>query len=218
MSIDTCPELVNNHELVNQVDLGRYRRLHPDGRSLIRQWFRRAWRNKDSTPEYSFEPFIYTWLAFNGWAACVTNMDTDSRWRKALSITPELYDSFNDLAHNPDSSVYGPAQALYELWPIFKSSEIRHQQAFHRGHIDRKRIVQHYFDAGIEKYEPQCWKKHLEKNEVTPLDWPHTLAVLYRVRCNLFHGEKGIYVEMDRIIVHKAFLVLVHYISESELL
>ena len=48
-----------------------------------------------------------------------------------------------------------------------------------------------------------------------PLDWPHTLEALYRVRCNLFHGEKGLDSEMDALIVSSAFRVLVHFLHDS---
>jgi len=36
-----------------------------------------------------------------------------------------------------------------------------------------------------------------------PIDWPHTLSAIYQVRCNLFHGYKGVYSENDISIVSK---------------
>jgi hypothetical protein len=48
-----------------------------------------------------------------------------------------------------------------------------------------------------------------------PLDWPHTLAALYRIRCNLFHGEKAVNSEMDNLIVSIDFRVLLHFLKEE---
>ena len=48
-----------------------------------------------------------------------------------------------------------------------------------------------------------------------PLDWPHTLAALYRVRCNLFHGEKGRHSEMDQRIVASGFRTLIQFFGSA---
>jgi hypothetical protein len=77
-------------------------------------------------------------------------------------------------------------------------------------------MVQEYLAAGLGLYQPRCWKRHEEEGEPVPLDWPHTLEALYRVRCNLFHGEKGLDSEMDARVVSSAFRVLVHFLHDSE--
>jgi hypothetical protein len=41
-----------------------------------------------------------------------------------------------------------------------------------------------------------------------PLDWAHAMKALYRVRCNLFHGEKARTSEDDKRIVTAAYNVL----------
>ena len=41
-----------------------------------------------------------------------------------------------------------------------------------------------------------------------PADWPHTLAALYRVRNNLFHGQKATFRPRDEAIVKDAVEVL----------
>jgi hypothetical protein len=61
-------------------------------------------------------------------------------------------------------------------------------------------MTQAYLDAGARKCEPQCYLEH----DAVPLDWGHTLAALYRVRCNLFHGEKARSSENDRVVVARA--------------
>jgi len=50
------------------------------------------------------------------------------------------------------------------------------------------------------------------------LDWAHTLKAIYRVRCNLFHGEKAIHSEIDQKIVLSAFRVLIHMLKKQKLL
>lgn len=55
------------------LDFGRYHALHDDGRRLIRGWLERARTGEDG----DFASFIYLWIAFNGWAACVTGADAD---------------------------------------------------------------------------------------------------------------------------------------------
>ena len=48
------------------------------------------------------------------------------------------------------------------------------------------------------------------------LDWPHTLSAIYRIRCNLFHGEKTLHSDNDVILVSLAFRVLVNMIPRLE--
>jgi hypothetical protein len=51
-----------------------------------------------------------------------------------------------------------------------------------------------------------------------PLDWSHTLAALYRVRCNLFHGEKARGSENDRVVVARAHETLLAFLEAMGLL
>jgi hypothetical protein len=68
--------------------------------------------------------------------------------------------------------------------------------------------------TAARKYEPQCYFEHDE----VPLDWGHTLAALYRVRCNLFHGEKAWSSENDRLVVARAHETLLAFLEASSLL
>jgi hypothetical protein len=54
--------------------------------------------------------------------------------------------------------------------------------------------------------------------EQCPIDWPHTITGIYKVRCNLFHGQKAAHSEMDRHIVAAAFRTLVFFMREAEYL
>lgn len=219
--IRTCDELVDQStqdRFSDKVNVRRYERLYPSGRTMIQNWFLRAWERIDCNPSESFEPFIYTWFAFNAWASCVTGFERDWKWKVALSINPRLIGAFEKLIEDGSSVLFSSVINFYSLWPIFKSSEIREKEAFYAIEADRIEVVHHYFKMGITDFQPGCWRKHFEHGEIVPVDWSHTLAVLYRVRCNLFHGEKGIESMMDQEIVHAAFLTLSHFIHATNLL
>ncbi len=74
------------------LEFSLYARLHRDGQALIRGWLERAIRGQPGVAD--FESFIYLWIAFNGWAACVTGKDADREWQRALVADPDLNDRF----------------------------------------------------------------------------------------------------------------------------
>ena len=45
------------------------------GRRLIRGWFERAIEQRNCDAEESSEPFVFAFIALNGWASCVTTFD-----------------------------------------------------------------------------------------------------------------------------------------------
>jgi hypothetical protein len=196
------------------VDFDLYARLHEDGKKLIRGWLGRAVAvGGDDEPD--FEAFIYLWIAFNGWAACVTGKDDDRDWQKALIADPDLNDRFNQLLSEKTPTA-AAARQFAELWPIFRVSDLRtHGIDYLSGaHASRAEMTRAYLDAGARKFEPQC---HLEHDEV-PLDWGHTLAALNRVRCNLFHGEKARSSESDQLVVGRAHETLLSFVQAIGLL
>src|SRR5712692_3873602 len=98
-----CPELVHSRGLEFHFDSRRFQMLHPDGRRLITHWFERAWHHRLCEPEDSFEPFIFCWIAFNGWAACCTELDQDRQWLEALSFSAQVCDRFRTtLSSSPE--------------------------------------------------------------------------------------------------------------------
>lgn len=220
----TCNELLSRDARQNNrvrsgrasaTNLQNYTHLHPEGQQLIAGWFRRAWQERDCQPENSFEPFIFAWIAFNGWAACVTGLDSDREYLDALMLSQVLQQDFTRLVADPQSAVQQHANNFHQLWPVFKAQRIRRQgvNTHYRG--NRQAVVQHYLANNITDFEPQCYQRHIQTGQAVSLDWPHTLAVLYRVRCNLFHGEKAVHSEMDRLIVSAAFRVLVTFVREA---
>lgn len=213
----TCPELIpaylSNKNLSVDIDFKRYMSLHPAGKNLILGWFNRAWEMRNNKDEYCFEPFIFLWIAFNAWAACVTGLDEDSKWKTALMEHNKTCNKFDEFLKRNNSNIL--SSNFYDFWPIFKSQEIRRNDIIYSyKEIDRKDIIDFFFTKGVQKFEPNCWKRHLNADE-RPLDWPHTLAALYRVRCNLFHGEKAVHSEMDKLIVSIGFRVLLHFLKEE---
>lgn len=210
-----CPELLRNKNLSNRTDLGRFERLHRDGRRLILSWFRRARRKRHCEPKDSFEPFIFTWIAFNGWAACVTELDGDRQWLDALSLNQTMCDDFARLLVTKNCPLTSSARKFRELWPVFKAQAIRRHGVRRPSTQNREEIINHYLSCGVRFFQPACWCRHIEEGSNVLLDWPHTLSVLYRVRCNLFHGEKGVNSEMDARIVANAFHVLCDFLYET---
>jgi hypothetical protein len=211
----TCPELVKVLPSKPTLELRRYHALHFEGRRLISGWFDRAWQAKECRPEDSFEPFIFTWFALNGWAACVSGEDQDRAYLKALMCDQTMCQDFDSLLSNPETPLGAYAADFARLWPIFEVKELRRRKVLLFSSGDRDTIVNQYFAAGTRKFEPSCWKRHSEAHEPVPLDWPHILAAIYRVRCNLFHGEKAPHSEIDQHVVSRAFRTLLHFFSAA---
>jgi len=202
-----------------QADLSRYTTLQPQGKRLISDWFNRA-RNMQRLPdENHFEAFICLWISFNGWAACITDLDSDREWLDALMLSQKIQQDFAQFVSNPNTVTHQKMQNFYHFWPVFKAQSIRRQSVdIVEGQGNRQAVVARYFQAGINKFEPQCWQRHIRENSAAPMDWPHTLAVIYRVRCNLFHGDKAIHSEMNHLIVSAAFQTLTAFMCEAQYL
>ena len=179
-------------------------------------WFekaRRLQRHHESSP---FEAFIYLWISFNGWAACVTQLDIDRQWVSCLANDEEIADDFSHaIATVPDLSI--AAQRFHAYWPIFEVRHLRRRELLWHGLKDRSAIIKHYIANGATECEPRCAIRHLQANEPIPLDWPHTVNALYRVRCNLFHGEKSLQSEDDESIVSAALACLLLYLGSGRL-
>ncbi len=193
------------------LDFSRYAMLHRDGRALIEGWLKRAQAADDE-----FESFIYLWIAVNGWAACVTESDADREWQRALIAEPTLNDRFRQIAHDPATRTAPAARGFHRLWPIFRVAELRQRGLDYRTHDDRDRdeAKRAYFAGGARQFEPRCYREH----DDVPLDWGHTLVSLYRVRCNLFHGEKARSSESDQAVVSAAFATLLAFVDEGGLM
>jgi hypothetical protein len=210
-----CPEL-QPRQAVAEPDFQRFDYLHLDGKRLIKSWFKRAQRHRVNDYRRNFEAFIFAWISFNGWSASVTGEDVDRRWIGSLSLSVDLQQSFEFLMTSGKSSFAESARAFHDLWPVFGVRQIRRMNLQWHGIQGRKEIVNHYLSSGLTACEPRCGIRHLDEGEMIPLDWAHTLAALYRIRNNLFHGEKAPYSENDQQMVRAALLVLIAFMQEAE--
>ena len=211
----TCPEVVKVHKSTAKIDFSRFHVLHREGRKLIAGWFNRAWGARDCPAEDSFEPFIFAWFAVNGWAACVSEVDKDRAYLEALMCDPKMCQDFADHLSDSESPLNSCATDFGKLWAIVEVKDLRRRGIMRFSSHDRDSIVHDYLRAGALKFHPRCWKRHHDAGETVPLDWPHVLAAIYQVRCNLFHGEKAAHSEIDQRVVSTAFRTLVHFFNAA---
>lgn len=210
----TCPELVSPNPRPRRVEFSRYELLHVEGKQLISGWFRRAWAERDCRREETFEPFIFSWFAFNAWAACVTDIDTDREIIDALASDQTINTDFLDLFQN-NPSVSEKISSFSELLPIFDVKSLRRTRITRGNTVTRRDRVLHYLAHGANRFEPSCWQRHYDAGQAMPIDWAHIIKAIYKVRCNLFHGLKDAHSEMDQIIVHSAFMTLIYFLDSA---
>lgn len=198
------------------LQLESHRWLHEDGQRLIFTWFERAWAQRHNE-EATFEAFIFAWMSVNAWAACFTGEDQDREYMRRLKADEGLRQRFlGVVSESPDVS--SNAREFVGLMPIFKAQRLRRSGVRGEVGMSRTDLVRHYFAEGVSEFEPECAEWHLRRGEPTPCDWPHVIAAIYRVRCNLFHGEKSAHSEMDRRIVRSAFLTLTGFFRAAGIL
>ena len=210
-----CTKMLNRKRPPVALNRSLFAGLHGDGRRLITGWLKKADESWRSGGADAFESFIFCWIAFNGWGACVANTEVDREWVEAVAFDAELGRRFGELA-SADGDFYRVATVFRSYFPIFKANELRDQRlrlAIER--VPRRDLVESYFRQGRTKYEPQCFQDHQAQ---VPLDWSHSMLALYRVRNNLFHGEKARHSEMDADIVNAAYEVLFGFITRTGLL
>lgn len=215
-----CNELVSNQRRrnngsVHSIDFGKYYRLPEERRKLIYDWFKRACDELRSGEDNCFEAFMFTWIAFNGWAACISGIDGDIAIIRALIQYEPLGTKFTEL-FGSDQNFKSYATQFSRLWPIFEVKSARHVHYDHDA--VRAEIINEYLIQKAIVYSPPCWERHKKESSDIPIDWPHTLSALYRVRCNLFHGEKALSSENDKQIVLCALYTLVYFLQGSHYL
>lgn len=186
-----------------KVDPQRFHLLHPDGRHLITDWIERAEAEMRLEP---FEAFIYGWIGFNGWASCCCDVERDIALVQMMTLDGRLTATFDRLMKKRWFS--DAAQTFSFLWPIFRVSHLPEDIRRDRPSGRRDVVVAYYQSCRPEADRaPECHLRH-ESQPIQP-DWAHTLAALYRVRCNLFHGQKSGAGHEDREILQAAVEVLV---------
>lgn len=197
------------------LDLELFQRLHFDGRNLIHQWHRHAEAQRSGGNV--FEGFIFLWIAFNGFGSCVTQEEKDWKIIKKIRNCPDLRRRFADLRAT-DNEFAGKLDDFSKYWPIFKVQDLRRLKLLYYDPPSREEQIARYLAADEQpEHEPSCFQWHRDRGERVPMDLPHTMATIYRVRCNLFHGEKALETEMDRRIVAGALEVLALFIKRARL-
>src|SRR6266446_4683522 len=217
-----CNELVNGQHRRSvgdhdneHINLGRYHRLPLVTRKLISGWFTLASTRLENDEYNCFEAFIFAWIAFNGWASCISGIDQDRTLILALKKYEPISTKFEEM-FDSDACFRSYATQFSQFWPIFEVKSTR--RVHYEGDDDREKIIKLYFDLGATIYSPPCWERHKTQGPKIPVDWPHTLDALYRVRCNLFHGEKALSSENDKRIVSCAAHTLVYFLQGSNYL
>ncbi len=209
-STDGCPWT----NLSSRIDRMAFARMDHDGKKLIRQWLDLATGALIDRPDKPFEPFIYAWIAFNGWAAWCTKRDKDSAQVNAMASDASLHSYFEALLQE-NTDFRGSAKAFHDLWPIFNAAQLRRKGGLPAS-SNRHKLVNYYLaldDPPID-HAPDCYEYHIVTEGDCPLNWAHTVKATYQVRCNLFHGEKGSDSEMDMAIVGAAVKTLVPFLKQ----
>lgn len=224
------------------VDFTRYTSLHSEGQEHIRNWFEHSWNLRFNFEDVShiqkpmqswvkddysvqeqykeaikrsFEAFSFLWFAFNAWAACVTDKDRDRVYLYALMRNDSICQDFSRLTSDPDSPAGFYTRWFAGLWPIFDVKSLYRQGIYRFEAKERREVVEFYLGRGARRFEPQCWVRHKRSGEPIPVDWPHMLLALYKVRCNLFHGQKMLHSENDRLVVFTAFHTLLYFLRSA---
>lgn len=193
----------------------RYQMLKPEARDLILGWFDRAWRARECTDEDSFEPFIFCWIAFNAWGCCVANEEQDRPMVRALASSDDIGSAFAAKIADQSHPLATCAPTFQDMWPIFKVQDFRRRGIYeHPPYDSRAERIRDYIAQGATNYEPKVPGDPVPIGTQISLSWKNTLPAIYRVRCNLFHGEKSVRDEQDQRIVGAAFRVLVFAFKE----
>jgi hypothetical protein len=161
-----------------------------------------------------FEPFIFTWIALNAWGECVTGQERDEDWVRSLAHDQLLNDTFAIYLNEDNLGESLSAAARFRKhWPIPRV-QVWHRDRSRRPTTNTVQDRARFFAQHRIPCEPACAIQHFDKSEEIPLDWEHFLPATYRVRCNLFHGEKSPYEPVDAEIVRASFQTLVGFMNK----
>lgn len=181
----------------------------PSIRDIVLGWINFANKLED---DY-FKKLILLWVGFNGWATCVTEIDRDSQMIDALCRSPKLNARFGRI-YSQNEIFKRNVDSLHAHFPIFDGRSFR-RKLDKKGKILPGNIDEH-IALGLSEdmkisHAPQGWIKD------TLPSWQSTLRGIYKVRCNLFHGQKDLMHAGDQLVVELSFKVLSHFIRDSEI-
>lgn len=171
----------------------------PEFPGFVGHWLERTRNGRDP-----FDRLIHLWVAFNAWLAEVvepaTFMENDRALINAAAKDSQLIAQFVQLM-TTESDFKKNVEEFSSLWPIFNVRRLAKRRIPNWGESveSRSEYREKCFAQGIQDsdYEPRCFRHHNPADQTVsagqpsrPFDWPHTLAAVYQVRCNLFHGGK----------------------------
>lgn len=204
-----CNHLLEDRQ-TRVIERGSYEAIPIERQDLIRTLYLHA----EEFEQQPYIKFVFRWMALNGWGMCVADTEIDRIWVDSVAYDEGLSDQFDRLLRI-DADFERAANQFHDLWPIFKAATVRDQEAdLGAPASSRREMVEHFLDHDVDDYEPRCWEHH---DRDVPLDWPHTLCTLYRVRNNLFHGEKGLTADSNIRIVSVASDLLAQFVEKADL-
>jgi len=153
------------------------------------------------------------------------DVDGDKASVDLMGSSPDLQYGFLELLGS-NQDFKATAEKFRALWPIFSDKDIHRSGVLAQippglARPDRIPIYlahRYQYRGRLRRinYCPPCADDHGSPEKI-PLDWAHSLSAIYQVRCNLFHGYKGIDVSDDIEIVSSAYEVLYAAIRNQHL-
>ncbi len=172
------------------------------------------------------EKMIYLWVTVNAWASIVvpdkTRNHEDAYLIHAMSADAVFVERFKELMAKQThfstrvNELVNLAPVFQVLWLRNKNIEAWEPENPRKGYV-QKVLAKEPFkilknkdgsESKLYHYRPECAQRHIDKNEPMPADWPHTLHIIYQIRCNLFHGGKNYSSERDRRFIELAFKII----------
>ena len=181
---------------------------------FIQPWI----RNSRSYNE--MEGFIYLWVSFNAWASLavpdLTKNHMDIYIVHSVSVDNKFKAEF-EKQKKENEKFSSSLEEFVSLMPVLqvlwlKNNNVRgwgfdEDRKKYLKMVGRKNPYVTVNDNEKSMFSPACAYQHFDIDEDIPADWPHVMAAIYQVRCNLFHGGKAYYPE-DRKFVELAYELL----------
>ncbi|MDP2858674.1 MAG: hypothetical protein Q8P50_11950 [Bacillota bacterium] len=192
---------------------------------FIGPWLHRVRRGGARRRDDPFPDLIYLWVAFNAWLGQVVgdraHIDRDWTLVLAAAHDPKLTRAFEETR----AAALPAGRACVEfhaLWPVFKARALVDRNILPweapSGTEGRSTFRAACFASHLDQgdWAPRCFQAHQPSGTSpaqydpghVPLDWPHMIAAIYQVRCNLFHGGKTFVYAGDRMFVALAVDIL----------
>lgn len=213
MMAKQCKQLISKAE-----GQGELNRIEQDSElwEFLKSWIIRT-RNVDETNVV--EKFIYHWISFNAWASqAVPNLARNHEEMYLIhnvAAAPRFKEHFSTLLSTCDD-FERKVNEFIALAPVFQVLWLRNNdidswdeaRELRANFIQRVREKREPYikvkNRNIPAFAPVCALDHLDKREPVPADWPHVLHMIYKVRCNLFHGGKAYDSSRDRKFIELA--------------